>query len=89
MEFSSPLAAMHHPSHAIWGGQKDLPGSRLMYTSSSSSSSQTLGSNNFNFRDLSMVRSNSDYFTCLPPRTYSPTTSLAADLSTNFHIDRR
>lgn len=44
---------------------------------------------NFNFRDLSMDESGNDYFTHQPIRGSSPTASLAADLSTNFHIDQR
>ncbi|KKY15178.1 putative m-phase inducer phosphatase [Phaeomoniella chlamydospora] len=46
------------------------------------------GTNSFNFRDLSMKKSTSDYFTVKPVRGSSPTASLAADLSQNFHIDK-
>lgn len=46
--------------------------------------------NAFNFRDLSMTRaSKADYFSMKPVRGSSPTASLAADLSQNFHIDMR
>lgn len=83
MEFSSPLAAMHPPPCPPWGNRRDLPASRSMYNS------QTVGSNTFNFKELSMKKSNSDYFTMRPARGSSPTASLAADLSSNFHIDQR
>lgn len=43
----------------------------------------------FNFKDLSMKRSQGDYFNVKPVRGSSPTASLAADLSQNFHIDQR
>jgi M-phase inducer tyrosine phosphatase len=36
-----------------------------------------------------MKRSNPDYFNMKPVRGSSPTASLAADLSQNFHIDQR
>lgn len=85
MEFSSPLAAMHPPPVPAWVGHRDMPTSRLMY-----SSSQTLAPSTFNFRDLSMHRSTSqDYFSPRPSRGSSPTMSLAADLSSNCHIDQR
>ena len=47
------------------------------------------GPSNFNFKDLSMSRAPSDYFSLNPIRGSSPTASLAADLSQNFHIDQR
>ncbi|KAF2421859.1 Rhodanese-like protein [Tothia fuscella] len=88
MEMSSPLAAMRPPPRPSWGFRRDLPNSRAQHAASSS-----FGGNNFNFRDLSMMkRSNSDYFTlqpaAAPMRGSSPTASLAADLSQNFHIDQ-
>ncbi|KAL9615239.1 MAG: hypothetical protein Q9167_000333 [Letrouitia subvulpina] len=43
----------------------------------------------FNFKDLSMNKAPTDYFSLKPVRGSSPTASLAADLSQNFHIDRR
>ncbi|KAK5000233.1 hypothetical protein LTR28_013135, partial [Elasticomyces elasticus] len=53
------------------------------------SGSQAFGANSFNFKDLSMKRSHTgtDYFS-LRHRGSSPTASLAADLSSNFHIDQ-
>ena len=36
-----------------------------------------------------MKKPSSDYFTLRPVRGSSPTSSLAADLSQNFHIDKR
>ena len=47
------------------------------------------GPSSFNFKDLSMVRAPQDYFSLKPIRGSSPTASLAADLSQNFHIDQR
>lgn len=47
------------------------------------------GGNSFNFKDLSMKKSGADYFNLKPLRGSSPTASLAADLSQNFHIDQR
>ncbi|KXG51113.1 M-phase inducer phosphatase [Penicillium griseofulvum] len=46
------------------------------------------GANPFNFKELSMKKSSSDYFNMKPIRGSSPTASLAADLSQNFHIDQ-
>jgi M-phase inducer tyrosine phosphatase len=49
-----------------------------------------MGPNSFNFRDLSMKKkSGGDYFTLQPMRGSSPTTSLAADMSSNLHMDQR
>ncbi|GES63537.1 rhodanese-like protein [Aspergillus terreus] len=48
-----------------------------------------LSPNRFNFKDLSMKRAHgADYFNVKPVRGSSPTASLAADLSQNFHIDQ-
>lgn len=47
------------------------------------------GLNNFNFKDLSMRRSRTDYFNLKPVRGSSPTSCLTVDLSQNFHIDQR
>ena len=91
MERSSPLAAMRPPSMpGPWGLCHDahlappppFPGRGRF------------GPDGFNFKDLSMKRSSSsssscDYFTLKPVRGSSPTASLAADLSQNFHIDQR
>ncbi|KAI9367619.1 hypothetical protein BJX61DRAFT_551290 [Aspergillus egyptiacus] len=83
MEHSSPLAAMQPPS-VMFGhcfrsdaasschGFSPLPGRGAT----------------FNFKDLSMKKSQSDYFNVRPVRGSSPTASLAADLSQNFHIDQ-
>ena len=66
----------------------DLPSSYM-----SLASAKNFGPPSFNFKDLamhqSMKRSNSDYFSMRPVRGSSPTASLAADLSQNFHIDQR
>jgi M-phase inducer tyrosine phosphatase len=48
-----------------------------------------LGISNFNFKDISMNRSRTDYFSLKPVRGSSPTSCLTADLSQNFHIDKR
>ena len=74
---------MHPPPCPAWGIRRDLPASRAMY------SNQSLSSNSFNFKELSMKKTSSDYFTLRPARGSSPTSSLAADLSSNFHIDQR
>lgn len=86
MEASSPLAAMQAPSFMHWGG-----GRRDMYTSHPHAlSGPAFGPNSFDFREISMKRpSQPDYFTMKPVRGSSPTASLAADLSQNFHIDMR
>jgi M-phase inducer tyrosine phosphatase len=47
------------------------------------------GPNSFNFRDMSMKKQNSDYFTLQPIPGSSPTASLAADMSSNLHVDQR
>ncbi|TVY16455.1 M-phase inducer phosphatase [Lachnellula arida] len=86
MEASSPLAAMQPSSFMHGWGRND------MYTSNPHGhghlAAPSFGPGAFNFRDLSMRKpSKSDYFTIKPVRGSSPTTSLAADLSQNFHID--
>ena len=87
MEASSPLAAMQAPSFMPAWGRNDL------YTShphSHLSRGSNFGPGAFDFRDLSMKRPRKpDYFAMKPVRGSSPTTSLAADLSQNFHIDMR
>ncbi|GKZ53980.1 cell division cycle-protein [Aspergillus niger] len=84
MEHSSPLAAMQPPS-VMFGHcfRADAPTS---YTSFSPM--RGLGHKNFNFKDLSMKKGHGDYFNVKPVRGSSPTASLAADLSQNFHIDQ-
>ncbi|KAL4797698.1 M-phase inducer phosphatase [Aspergillus venezuelensis] len=84
MEHSSPLAAMQPPSvmlghcfrtdaSSAYHGFSPLPG---------------LGAGGFNFKDLSMKKSQGDYFGTKLVGGSSPTASLAADLSQNFHIDQ-
>ncbi|KAJ4303540.1 m-phase inducer phosphatase [Kalmusia sp. IMI 367209] len=83
MEMSSPLAAMHPPPlPGPWGYRRDLPPSKPLFAA------HTLGPKNFNFRDMSMKKSGSDYFTLQPMRGSSPTASLAADMSSNLHVDQ-
>lgn len=82
MEHSSPLAAMQPPS-VMFGH---------CFRTDSPTSYPSLGgfaTNSFNFKDLSMKKSGPDYFNMKPIRGSSPTASLAADLSQNFHIDQR
>ncbi|KAJ6188965.1 hypothetical protein N7519_003873 [Penicillium mononematosum] len=83
MEHSSPLAAMQPPS-VMFGHcfRSEAP------TSYSLGSMSGFGGNPFNFKELSMKKSSSDYFNVKPIRGSSPTASLAADLSQNFHIDQ-
>ncbi|KAJ5441305.1 hypothetical protein N7491_003711 [Penicillium cf. griseofulvum] len=83
MEHSSPLAAMQPPS-VMFGHcfRSEAP------TSYSLGSMSGFGGNPFNFKELSMKKSSSDYFNMKPIRGSSPTASLAADLSQNFHIDQ-
>ncbi|PLN82011.1 hypothetical protein BDW42DRAFT_193398, partial [Aspergillus taichungensis] len=84
MEHSSPLAAMQPPS-MLFGHcfRADAPTSYPTYSPMGG-----LGSSHFNFKDLSMKRPSADYFDVKPVRGSSPTASLAADLSQNFHIDQ-
>ncbi|CAA9957398.1 Rhodanese protein [Pyrenophora teres f. maculata] len=84
MEMSSPLAAMHAlPIPGPWGYRRDLPSKPLFV------GAHSLGPKSFNFRDLSMKKSSGgDYFTLQPTRGSSPTTSLAADMSSNLHMDQ-
>ncbi|KAJ5504727.1 hypothetical protein N7463_007601 [Penicillium fimorum] len=83
MEHSSPLAAMQPPS-VMFGHCFRSEAS----TSYSLGSMSGFGGNPFNFKELSMKKSSSDYFNMRPIRGSSPTASLAADLSQNFHIDQ-
>ena len=82
MEASSPLASLQ-PNHPGPFAQRCRE-----YTS------HFLAPNpweprSFNFKDMSMLKPKTDYFTFNPVRGSSPTTSLAADLSQNFHIEQR
>ncbi|KAF1942509.1 Rhodanese-like protein [Clathrospora elynae] len=85
MEMSSPLAAMHPPPiPGPWGYRRDLPSKPLF-------GGHSMGHKNFNFRDLSMKKSGGDYFslqTRQPMHGSSPTASLAADMSSNLHVDQ-
>ena len=86
MEMSSPLAAMHPPPipGGHWGGfRRDLTRSKSLF------GANTFGQKNFNFRDMSMRKQSTDYFTAQPFRGSSPTASLAADMSSNLHVDQR
>jgi M-phase inducer tyrosine phosphatase len=90
MEASSPLAAMQQPSmHSMWGSGHEPHGHSYM-PAPAFFTSRTFG----NFRKPGMKKSSSgpiDYFASNPAgvRGSSPTSSLAADLSQNFHIDKR
>ena len=86
MEASSPLAAMQPASIMPTWGRKDFyPTHRTSHLPGAS----RFGPGAFNFKDLSMKKNNPDYFGMGPIRGSSPTASLAADLSQNFHIDMR
>lgn len=82
MEHSSPLAAMQPPSVMFGHCFRPEPTS---YPSCGPRSG--IGASPFNFKDLSMKKGG-DYFNMKPVRGTSPTASLAADLSQNFHIDQ-
>jgi M-phase inducer tyrosine phosphatase len=85
MEHSSPLAAMQPPAPLIFGRcfRSEAAGSY-----SRVQPARKLGPESFNFKELSMSRFHADYFSAKPVGS-SPTASLAADLSQNFHIDQR
>ncbi|OAG44611.1 hypothetical protein AYO21_01101 [Fonsecaea monophora] len=87
IEASSPLAAMQPPAflgHCGGGYRADAPPG----FASSFAAAKSFATNSFNFRDLSMKKPKSDYFSLKSVRGSSPTASLAADLSQNFHIDQ-
>ncbi len=86
MEASSPLAAMQPTSIMPPWGRKDFYNS---HTNSHLPGASRFGPGAFNFRDMSMKPPTSEYFAMKPVRGSSPTASLAADLSQNFHIDMR
>lgn len=87
---SSPLAAMQPPPlPPAWGCRRDLLAPPRPRQSATGAAANLFGTGSFNFKDMSMVRSHSDYFTSRPVRGSSPAASLAADLSQNFHIDQR
>ncbi|KAI9838517.1 MAG: cell division cycle- protein [Sclerophora amabilis] len=85
MEQSSPLAAMQPPSlMGSWGFTSHArPAAHHHF-----SGPHDFGPDTFNFKDISMAAPPTDYFSCRPVRGSSPTASLAADLSQNFHIDK-
>ncbi|KAL1960085.1 hypothetical protein VTO42DRAFT_257 [Malbranchea cinnamomea] len=85
MEHSSPLTAMQ-PSGPVLFGHCFRSESTTSYPSFPAV--KKFGPDSFNFKDLSMKKSRSDYFSAKPVRGSSPTASLAADLSQNFHIDQ-
>lgn len=89
MQRSSPLAAMHPP--ALPFGHFGCRGEAQSYRDCGGQYGSRLGFNpsSFNFKDLSMEKAPTDYFNLKPVRGSSPTASLAADLSSNFHIDQR
>ncbi|EDN10095.1 M-phase inducer phosphatase [Histoplasma mississippiense (nom. inval.)] len=49
---------------------------------------RNFGPNSFNFKELSKTKGSPDYFSVKHVGGSSPTASLAADLSQNFHIDQ-
>ena len=90
MERSSPLAAMQPPALPFgqFGCRAGLRDSYPDY-GGNYGGAMGFGPSSFNFKDLSMTRAPTDYFSLKPVRGSSPTASLAADLSQNFHIDQR
>jgi hypothetical protein len=88
MDISSPLGAIKMEATSMPGpwhhslDRNDLDSQFLQPPSRTSARS-------FNFKELSMKKSNPDYFSFKPARGSSPTQSLAVDLSQNFHIDQR
>ena len=90
MERSSPLAAMQPPSLPFghWGCRGEAESSYSQYGGQYGGQLK-FGPSSFNFKDLSMAKAPMDYFSLKPLRGSSPTASLAADLSQNFHIDQR
>lgn len=90
MEHSSPLAAMQPSSLPMgqWGCRSEA---QDFYSTFGRCGHERIqfGPGSFNFKDLSMNKAPTDYFSLKPVRGSSPTASLAADLSQNFHIDRR
>lgn len=90
MERSSPLAAMQPPSLPFghWGCRGEADSSYSQYGGQYGGPLK-FGPSSFNFKDLSMAKAPTDYFSLKPLRGSSPTASLAADLSQNFHIDQR
>ncbi|KAH8727875.1 hypothetical protein GQ44DRAFT_610642 [Phaeosphaeriaceae sp. PMI808] len=69
------------PIPGPWGYRRDLPSKPLF-------GAHSIGPRSFNFRDMSMKKPNMDYFALQPMRGSSPTASLAADMSSNLHVDQ-
>lgn len=88
METSSPLAALRATSvMPLWAGN-DLYNSHSQATAHVTTN--IFGPGTINFRDINSNRSRKpDCFRSNTIRGSSPTASLAADLSQNFHIDMR
>ncbi|MCJ1468833.1 cell division cycle- protein [Pseudocyphellaria aurata] len=89
MEHSSPLAAMQPSSLPFgqWGCRNGVPFS-YPNCGGQYAGKLSFGPSSFNFKDLSKTKAPTDYFNLKSVRDSSPTTTLAADLSQNFHIDR-
>lgn len=86
---SSPIAAMQPSSFMPAWARNDMYASHP-HAHMSNVTANSFGPGAFDFRDLSMKHSaKADYFLVKPVRGSSPTASLAADLSQNFHIDMR
>ena len=78
MEFSSPC--MPPPQRPFNGFGRDI---------TNVPRARSFGKNTFNFRDMSMKRPSSDYFSLKSGVRGSSPTALAMDLGQNFHIDQR
>ena len=88
MERSSPLAAVQPTTLPYWGcGGEALPKYKDYY--GDFTGRLNFGPSSFNFNDISMERTATDYFSLKQVRGSSPTSTLAADLSSNFHIEQR
>ena len=90
MEASSPLAAMRGPSYMSAWGRSDM---YISHPHAHQPISNPFASNAFDFGGIMLkeperpVERDFSYFNMKPVRGSSPTTSLAVDLSQNFHID--
>jgi len=89
MEGSSPLAFARPPvMPPSWQYQQSNDHQSYTYNPSLLGPSGYVPQS-FNFREMSVRRPRSDYFSCKPVRGSSPTSGLAVDLAENFHIDSR
>lgn len=92
MEASSPLAAMRQAPTSfgmpLWGRNDNYSDIYSSYQASPKVPTH-FGPGSFNFRNMAKRQARPEYFTLDTVRDSSPTTSLAADLSQNFHIDKR